>query len=811
MHRQNLKAVSFLATLLLLLSAVSALAQDRFGSAVQADGDQVWVLKPGTTLGPPAILNYRRSDESGWQVTMRLEPAASLATGESLSPSIAVSNGMLLAGSADPDVRWAAHFFRSASESDWEERGRVPLEFTHQDAVAAPEKLDRAAVFRILRPPTRVVALSADIAAVGLTRTSAQSPAGVRVLRRDPATDEWKDDGWAAIDSAGSADGFASAIALIGDRVLVGAPSYDCSGAVFVFRPGSDAGMWEQETVIRQDDQDDTDCAGRFGAVIVADGETLLIGAPGGDDRPGTVTAWQRQEDSPGWTQTRQIAPPEEAIAGEFGRAMAVSDDELWVGAPQANEGSGLVFRYARSGGTDEWMPSDMAAPTSDGAGLAFGSAIGLANNVAVVGAPGAGAGMGAAVVFDRIGPGEWNQGQWLEPIEALEAVTGAEVRCSEGVANRFDCQNVDLLAFLTPQAIGGQPGEGLSDLWGWTDSLTAREYVLAGRRHAVAVVDITQPAAPVHVANLTANSSGARDLKVYRNHLFFTGDGAGDHGLLVFDLTRLRGLSKGPVTLEPDARYAEISSAHNLAIDTESGFAFVVGASGKGRTCGGGLHMVDIRDPLNPSFAGCYTDTEGVLWAGRTHDTQCVVYRGPDAEFQGRQICFASNESALRIVDVTDKDNPEPLAAASHPRLAYAHQGWLTEDQRYFFLDDEIDELTGRAERTRTIIWDVAELEDPIFVGSYLGSSGATDHNLYIKGDRMYQANYQAGLSVIDISDPENPHEIGFFDTTPYGANTPGFSGAWTAFPYFDSGTVAVSSMREGLFILRPRPALVP
>ena len=221
---------------------------------------------------------------------------------------------------------------------------------------------------------------------------------------------------------------------------------------------------------------------------------------------------------------------------------------------------------------------------------------------------------------------------------------------------------------------------------------------------------------------------------------------------------------------------------------------------------------MVDIRAPKQPTFAGCYTDTEGLIWPGRTHDAQCVVYRGPDQRYRGRQICLASNETALRIVDVTDKANPVPIAAATYPGIAYVHQGWLTEDQRYFLLDDELDELIGTTGKTRTMIWDVAELDDPVLVGEYLGPDAATDHNLFIKGNRMYQANYQAGFRVVDITNPEKPFEVGHFDTTPYDGNPPGFNGAWTAFPFFESGTVIVSSMSEGLFVLRPRmQPLVP
>ena len=42
--------------------------------------------------------------------------------------------------------------------------------------------------------------------------------------------------------------------------------------------------------------------------------------------------------------------------------------------------------------------------------------------------------------------------------------------------------------------------------------------------------------------------------------------------------------------------------------------------------------------------------------------------------------------------------------------------------------------------------------------------------------------------------------------DTTPWGADEAGFDGTWSVYPYFESGTVLLSSRREGLFVVRPR-----
>ena len=264
--------------------------------------------------------------------------------------------------------------------------------------------------------------------------------------------------------------------------------------------------------------------------------------------------------------------------------------------------------------------------------------------------------------------------------------IAGEEVPCTEGKAERFECSDVDLLAFLPLTELGLRPGPGgfqggVSDVWGWTDPETSREYALVGRSGGAGIVDITNPSSPTYLGLVSAEGGSAGDIKVYSDHAFFIG--RANTGMPVFDLTRIRDVTNPPVTWEVDARYDGIASAHNLVIDTQSGFAYPVSAAGGGDTCGGGLHMIDIREPVNPTFAGCYTDTEGFIWAGRTHDAQCVEYSGPDQDYHGRQICFASNETALRIVDVTDKDAPTPLAAGSYPSMAYIHQGWLTEDQR--------------------------------------------------------------------------------------------------------------------------------
>jgi choice-of-anchor B domain-containing protein len=358
--------------------------------------------------------------------------------------------------------------------------------------------------------------------------------------------------------------------------------------------------------------------------------------------------------------------------------------------------------------------------------------------------------------------------------------------------------------------AIGARRGIGLSGNWGWTDPVTNRDIAIIGRTDGTSFVDVTDPVNPRYLGNLQrtrgANPSSWREIKTYRNYALIVSDGSGDrHGVQIFDLTRLRGVTT-PRNFTEDARF-DAGSIHNIAVNNESGFAYAVGTSSGGERCSGGSLIFSMQNPLKPEFAGCFAHTgTGRSGGGYSHDILCLNYKGPDRRYVGREICMGSNENSLSIQDVHDKKNMKVLARAEYPTPGYTHQGWFTEDQRYFYVNDETDETGGigrSVEGTRTLIFDMADLEQPVFVKEFIGTTKASDHNLYVRGDRMYQSNYRAGLRIIDVSDPVNIKEVGYFDTQP-GENAPGFSGSWNNYPFFRSGAIGVSSGSEGFFMVR-------
>jgi choice-of-anchor B domain-containing protein len=163
-----------------------------------------------------------------------------------------------------------------------------------------------------------------------------------------------------------------------------------------------------------------------------------------------------------------------------------------------------------------------------------------------------------------------------------------------------------------------------------------------------------------------------------------------------------------------------------------------------------------------------------------------------------------------MSIVDVTNKLLPEQIAKVEYPDVAYAHQGWLTDDMSHFLMGDEIDEGETQ-DRTRTLIFDVTDLDDPTFVDEHLSSSTARDHNMYVKNGLVYQSNYAAGLRVLDTAGaPEGRlDEVAFFDSFP-AHDEPEYVGTWSNYPYFASGTIAVSGIDDGLFLVKVQDAVL-
>ena len=369
-----------------------------------------------------------------------------------------------------------------------------------------------------------------------------------------------------------------------------------------------------------------------------------------------------------------------------------------------------------------------------------------------------------------------------------------------------FQSKNIKLFSRVPLDQLSGDEAKG-SDVWGWRDRKMKRDYALVALTTGTTFVDITRARRPKVVGMMPTETGVSfwRDVKTSRNFAYVVSDRNGSHGLQIFDLKRLRRFPRNQI-FSPDRTYRKIKNAHNIAV--HDGYAYVVGALKQdnlnSRTlANGGLYILDIRNPLKPVPVGVYRKD------GYIHDTQVVTYKGPDKKWLGSTIAFNSSVDSFSIVSLERHDRPSRISSSNYNGAGFVHQGWLSEDHRFFFSNDSKDELNASGETMpRTHIWDVQKLRKPRYLGFHEGKEVSIDHNLYIKDDLVYQANYTSGLRVLRIKrqgDKEQSLielvEVAYIDTYPQKKNVEIQSGAWSVYPYFADKFI-VNDTDNGLFV---------
>lgn len=353
-----------------------------------------------------------------------------------------------------------------------------------------------------------------------------------------------------------------------------------------------------------------------------------------------------------------------------------------------------------------------------------------------------------------------------------------------------FDSSGMTCLSRIPLNNFTGLNNTGGQDCWGYV-SPSGREYAIMCLAGGFGFVEITDPTNPVVIDTIPGATSSWHDVKVVGEYAY--GVSEGGLGIQIMDL---RNIDSGNVPLVRNWTSGGYSTTHNIVTNEDTGSLWLAGAN----IGNGGLINIDLSNPTLPSLNGGWTDMY-------VHDAQVATMQaGP---FAGRELAFCgagfgngSIDTGLRIVDVTNPNNTQLLSTLFYPQAGYAHQVWLSEDQKYLYLNDELDE-GNIVSTTTTRIINVEDPANPFLVDTFTTGLAAIDHNLYVHDGLIFQANYRSGLRVFDALDPENPVEIAFFDTFP-NSDAASFNGAWSNYPYLPSGTIIVSDIERGLFMLR-------
>lgn len=378
-------------------------------------------------------------------------------------------------------------------------------------------------------------------------------------------------------------------------------------------------------------------------------------------------------------------------------------------------------------------------------------------------------------------------------------AAPQTRINCTNGMAGAYPCAGVDLLAHLPLNAIGAEDGTVFgNDHWGWTDPQTNRHYVIFGLTNGTSFIDITDPENPIYLGKLPSHTGAAvyRDVKVYQNVAYIVADNIPGHGMQMFDLTQLRNVANPPVAFSETAHYDGMGSVHTIWINQETGYLYAI-LRNTGSTCNMGIQMLNLQTPTSPTLAGCLDLAEAPI-----SSAECVVYDGPDLDYQGHEVCFLASDDNVSIADVSNKAAPSIIERFTYPGIMRAHQGSMTADLHYWLMADMHDEM-HHGHNTRTHIFDITDLDNPVVLGYYEMNTSAMDHSLFIVGDYVYEANLRAGLQIFDISHLPNTSLIpsGYFDVDA-ASNSTTMNGAWSVYPFWSDNIVTISDTDRGLFI---------
>jgi len=345
---------------------------------------------------------------------------------------------------------------------------------------------------------------------------------------------------------------------------------------------------------------------------------------------------------------------------------------------------------------------------------------------------------------------------------------------------------NVTLLGILDEYNV-------YSNIWGYVDSL-GNEYALIGHDAGTSIINITDPANPFEVTMIpgpTGPTSIWREIKTYQQYAYVVTEQTSPTDLTGIQIIDLSGLPDSatfikryiwPVVDSTNAR------AHTVTVDGQ-GYLYIQGGTATlGGTDAGGIRIIDITDPVNPQPVSTY-DTKYV------HDA-----------FIQDSILFAHNIrepfGTIDILNISDRTNPQLITTHIYAGLL-AHDSWTTADRNYLVSSDEFAGQTLK-------IWDISVLwdndpnnnEEIVLVGEYISDTTQIAHEPRIRDDYAFVSHYVEGVRILDISDPSDPVEVGYYDTF----QQPGglFDGDWGVYPFFPSRNFVVSDIQTGLYIFQ-------
>lgn len=351
----------------------------------------------------------------------------------------------------------------------------------------------------------------------------------------------------------------------------------------------------------------------------------------------------------------------------------------------------------------------------------------------------------------------------------------------------QFTFQNIGLLGHFDDTTVAAEPVYGIryQACWGWVHPTTLHEYGVIGSTAGTYILDVTDPTNPIETDYIPHRQTDAiwHEYKTFGNYLYIISDDGGNNSLQIADLSTLP--DSAHVFYDSDSIF---NNAHTLFIEGNKLYvASVTGGPGGFSS----MNVYSLSNPELPTLIRRLSDDFPSV--NHVHDmfvSNDTVYAS--CGYQGLYI-FKFDELLNQFVNLGSLTN--------FPTQRYNHSSELSPDHQYLYMCDEVPDGMPWS------IVDVSDISNPTVLSTMNSNPGCTPHNPYVEGNLLYMAAYQDGLYVYDITIPETPVEVGYFDTHPQNAAgtypQPAYQGCWAAYTKLPSGNILASDMQLGLFIL--------
>jgi hypothetical protein len=320
---------------------------------------------------------------------------------------------------------------------------------------------------------------------------------------------------------------------------------------------------------------------------------------------------------------------------------------------------------------------------------------------------------------------------------------------------------------------------ENYASVWG--DGHYA--YIGSERQNGVLIYDISNPDAPVMVANYApSNSADMEDVKVANNIGYFASNSG--YGLHIVDLSDPANPRLLSTITTANGGY---DKTHKIAV--WQNFLFIP----QNLVAPALIKVFDVSNPSLPVLFTTFTATDA-QWVN-----DITIQATPSGQVR---LYAAGWKSKCDIWDITNIASQAPVLLGSFTAGVSGSSSYATADGNFLAYSRKTTDSTSEVK-----IYDITNPAAAVVAStitmSAFGIDAIAPHDPKIMGNLMYVSWFQAGTLIFDITDPHSPMLVGVYDTYP-AKPTPGqLEGNWGVYPFLGADRVLLSDRNTGLYIV--------